>query len=272
MGDLYSKTYYTAPYSYVQSTFIREYDIEKANVNALIMNGIIKEEEYPWWCSIIKNKREVLIGKKAKVNRNIAPIILDTIKEARKRFIDENNIPEEKILEIRNDALYIIDDIPACTMFDRMNFVMKNIYTSYYQVTKPRQLKLYYYLDRINNIETLDVSGIGDETIERYHNEYMMDFLKTLFYSIETEPLQDALTLLKDFYMNYINGSLDIGYYRQFSPSSTYDTIYHTSVGRNQYQFITNPSSIDVIDKNYNLIFIQELYKLVSTIYFNTHQ
>lgn len=271
MAQLYERMYYTAPYSYIRSTFIREYDIQKANINALLSNGIITQKEYDWFCIIPKQQREEYIGKMAKNNKEIklASIIIDTIKEARRLFIETNGLSESSILSIKNDALYIINDIPTYTDFGNMHFILKNVYTSYYHIQIPRGLEMYYSLDRVNNLEKLDIKGISDGNLEVYHEPFMVDFLKTLFYSIETDPIKDSIELIKAFYTKYINRDLDIEYYRQFGPKSMFDTLFNSPVLKSRY-LVNNPLSNQsnlVID--YNASIIRELYKIVCNIYFN---
>lgn len=271
MAQLYERMYYTAPYSYIRSTFIREYDIQKANINALLSNGIITQKEYDWFCILPKQQREEYIGKMAKNNKEIklASIIIDSIKEARRLFIETNGLSESSILSIKNDALYIINDIPTYTDFGNMHFVLKNVYTSYYHIQSPRNLEMYYSLDRINNLEKLDVKGINDENLDVYHEPFMVDFLKALFYSIETDPIKDVVELLKAFYDSYIRGDLDIGYYRQFGPASKFDTSYRSPVLGTRY-LINNPIQDRTrIVSDYNATIIRELYKIVCNIYFS---
>lgn len=266
---LYERMYYTAPYSYIRSTFIREYDIQKANISVLLTEGIISQKEYDWFCILPKRQREEYIGKMSKSNKGLSATIIDGIKEARKQFIESNGFDESVILSIKNDALYIINEIPTYTDFGNMHFILKNVYTSYYNIRSPRNLEMYYSLDKINNLEKLDIKGIDDKNIELYHKDSMIDFLKALFYSIETDPIKDVVELLKAFYESYLRGDIGVDYYRQFGPKSMFDTTYKSPILGTRY-LINNPiQDQSRISIDYNATVIRELYKIVCSIYFN---
>ena len=46
MNNLYQQTNYMADVDYLISTYIREYDISKANINILYKYGVINKQQY----------------------------------------------------------------------------------------------------------------------------------------------------------------------------------------------------------------------------------
>ena len=189
MKDLYKKVNYTSNIKALISTNIREYDLSKANINALYKNDIISTKEYKRYLTMNNIQRKVNVGLIIRNNPNVGNIIRKTIKESKKLLFEENNIKPENVLSIKNDAVFLIEIKPKITRFDNMVFIHKNTYSSFYKIFN---MELYYYLDSINGIEKLHVKGISDNNL-KLHEIYFIDFLKELFYTAETETVDDVL-------------------------------------------------------------------------------
>ena len=92
----------------------------------------------------------------------------------------------------------------------------------------------------------------------------MIDFLLYIINSIQTTDIQNVIIDLGNFYREYINRSLPIGYYREFNSDSRY------KIGG----FIVDdiPDTIDnrnAVDISYNARILTILSQYVNSIYMN---
>lgn len=261
--SLYLKdTYISSYFNYIISSYIREYDIQKANISILYKYGILSEEEYNMYYNMDKLKRQISIGYLLKNNPNASKVLTEGFKESRKLFFENNNIQDINVLSIKKDAIFLINTIPNITEFGLITFVNKGIYTSYYRLTKT--IEIYYYLDSINNIENLEVKGISDITP---HEPYMIDFLKYLFELAETNTIDIVVSTISNFYREYISLNLDVGYYREFNPLSKFNiksksitSFYADMVSNNDKQYL---------DISCNRIILETLYSYYTSAYFS---
>lgn len=254
------KTNFTKDISFLINRNIYEYDISKANINILLHANVIDNKTYTRLYNASREERQKEVGIMILKDSNIYNIINTNIKNMRNKLIEVNNIYDDDILSAKNDALFIIDKKPKITKFDNIEFVLKNVYTSFYKIDS---LELYYFCDTANGIEKLDVKGIADNALVK-HNEYLLDFFKALFETIQYN-INDAVIMLRQFYTDYINNKLDVGYYRNFDSSS----MYTLNVYNNIYNSISPPSSIEYINKDYNLNILRDMWQIVSHIVLN---
>lgn len=126
--------------------------------------------------------------------------------EIRKWFFEQNDIKDEEVLSIKKDAIFTLK---RClnTEYDNINFIEKNIYTSYYRINKNE----FYY-----NKNNIAVKGISDELLV-HHNNYMLDFLSIFFKMNEISKRKKIIELMKEFSYYYKNRNLEIGYYRELN-------------------------------------------------------
>ena len=160
---LWEKTNYTSSISYLTNVFITEYDIEKANINVLYTKGMIPKDIYEWLYSAEKMVREKYIGMLQRDNLEYTRILKEGIMEAKKLLFEANQINDNEVLSIRNDAVYVINRTLEHTRFGLINFKKKETYTSFYQI---KDKEFYYYYNRINKIEYIEVKGINNSVLK----------------------------------------------------------------------------------------------------------
>lgn len=264
MDALYEKTSYTVPINYI-SGYIREFDIKKANISVLYKAGVIDQATYIRLYNADRMTRQVEIGLMQKNNSNITTILKNGIIEAKRNFFQANNIDNNCVLSIKNDAVFLLNAIPTVTVFDGIEFVHKNTYTAFYKLAN----KEYYYLfDPIKQIEKLDIKGMNDNVLS-LHQNYFLEFLLTIFNSAQTEPIEDTIDLLKGFHSSYINRELDIGYYRRFDGESRYEFLPMSRYC--SFKAMDIPEEYKpLLDISYNLNILTQLVKIYSGIYFQT--
>ena len=167
---LYYNINYTSGISYLDNTFIYEYDISKANINVLYSKKAIDKDTYDYLYNANRDTRQVYIGKLQKENKEIATILKEGIIEAKKWLFETNNINDYEVLSIKNDAVFIINRVLNYTQFGLIEFKCKNKYTSFYKLNN---LEAYYLFDSFSKNEELEIKGISDNVL-LFHKNYML--------------------------------------------------------------------------------------------------
>lgn len=257
-----NKTYYTTDTPFYINTFIREYDISKANINILYNKNLITKELYDHLYNSSREYRQVTIGRMIKKNKKIKDIISKGIAEFRNKLIQMNHINDDDIISIKNDAIFVKGKKLLITDFGNVKFVEKGLYTSFYKING---LEFYYYYNAVTNEEYLTIKGMKEKAYN-LHKEYFIDFLLVIFNMAQTNNASNILEIIHDFYIKYINKELPIGYYRRFDSESFYDIYLESKFS--EYR-VSAAGNINTINIAYNAYIINEFYKLFNLIYFN---
>ena len=271
MSNLYERVNYLADISYIFNTYITEYDISKANINVLYSKNIIDKNTYDRLYNSKRMVRQVFIGKLQKENPEAVRVLKQGIIEAKRDLFINNAIQDYDVLSIKNDAVYIINKNLKYTKFGLIEFIPKNVYTSYLRInTAFCKLELYYYYSNISKIEYLDIKGIKDENI-LIHKNYFYDILKDILFAVQTESPEIALNMMKDIYNNYVSLNLPIGYYREFNNRSDYRFLNASNnyYGRYGINNTNNERFKPLLDIRFNLLILIEIQKILLTNYFN---
>lgn len=268
MNEIYTRVNYKSPRNFIINEFIREFDISKANINILRMKNVISEEDYNYLYHCDRMERQIKIGLLQRDNPDVVKILQNGIIEAKKSFFEANDIKDSEVLQIRNDAVFLLNRDPEIKEFDLVNFRLKNVYTSFY---KTSQFEFFYFQDQIKNIESLNVTGINDNTFKEkvipLHQDYFLDFLLTVFDMAQNCSIQEVISLITSFYNQYINRELDIGYYREFNSDSMYKIVKFSMVDKFQYMIPSiDKKQLKYIDIENNRLIIQDLFKIFSNL------
>ena len=268
MSILWQKYNFLSPINCLIDVPIQVYDIRKANISVLREKGIITQSDYDSLYLADKMYREIFIGKLLGNDPSASKILADGIIDAKRLFFEANNIEDRDILEINNDAVYIIGSksIKIQQFSHFIYFNQAESYTSFYNV---KNIRFYYYCNRINKTEYLNPKGMAKSVI--YHEQYMIDFLKALFYTAQFEGIQKALELLSSFYSQYISRSLNIGFYRNLNSSSKFSIKSFDRYADYQTDIVT-ANMINLIDISYNEKVLREFNKLLTEKYFNRYR
>ena len=263
VSQLWNKVNYLAPISHLINTDIVEYDMKQANINILLYKGIIDENTYGHYCCLPKRQREISVGLMQRDNPWIAEELKKGFIEFKQKFFEANNIQDSEVLAIKNDAIFLINKIPKVTTFANMYFVDKHKYTSYYRLGR---VECYYYFNYLSKEEYLDIKGIS-EYAQSLHENYLIGFLKCLFNSAQCDSMSEIISLLKDFYSDYINLKLELGYYREFNAASKFLIKPFPGSFRVFTAEHFDPKNIDYIDIKFNEALLRDLYKIYFSIY-----
>jgi len=262
-SKLYNQIVYNSPIPFLISQFIREYDIEKANINILYKYKVITKEQYDYLYKCPRMERQITIGNLERKNKEITEIKKKGITEAKKLFFESNDISDNEVLSIKNDAIFLINKVATITRFDNINFVNKNVYTSFYRLNN-NKIEAYYLYDRIKDIEKIDIKGISKEKVD-LHREFFIDFLLTVFQTSELESIEDTIKLISSFNQIYLNLDLDVEYYRNFDEMSKYMIAMKN---RNYYLDTIKRTNLKDINIICNLNIIRELWSYICSIKF----
>lgn len=261
--NLWQNDKYIIELPYINSCFITEYDIAQANINVLRSREVIDSNTHDWLRSINKYDREVFVGNMIRNDSTVWTNINQGIKDARELFFKENNIKDNEVLSIKNDAIFILGSRPLKTIFgEYIEFKKKNVYTFYMRTTS--KLEILYNYNPINGIETIDVKGINDEKLS-YHSNFMIMYMCQIFHSIQNEPIEDTLKLSNEYIENYIYKRLNVEFYREFDP---YCKFRINNKGTAFLLDFINQKDLNDIDINCNLMIMRDIHTIIMDIYF----
>lgn len=247
---------YITPLNYISGRIV-EYDIASANINMLYKYNMIDINYYNYLKSLPKINREVEIGKLIRSDSNYYNIIKQGIIDAKKKLLLSNNININSIIRIANDAVYINSSSDLqFTVFDNIEFKKKSISSCMIKLDK----LLIFFLYNENGIN-LDIKGINENN-QLLHSEYMLSFIAETIYILERVSVEDALKFITNFYEDYINLKLPVGYYRELNSDSMFNF-----KNCNFYLSTVNEKDINLLDINYNLYIIRELWNIVLDVY-----
>ena len=264
--ELYRLKTYTADMDFLFSTYIRAYDISKANINILLYKGMINKEEYQKLYNAPRMYRQKSIGYLLK-DKQYQKALDQGLIEIKKQFFESNQLEASDILSIKNDAIFIISKIPSITKFQNVEFIHKNTYSSYVRLMKG--LELYYYQDRINDDQLISVKGINDEKLVHYHLDYMLNFISYIICDIELGELNNTIGVLRQFYQDYVSLRLEKEYYRTFNSESKY------VIRAGGYTYLVDEikeEELQYVDISYNANIIRYLYRTASEMYFKNNR
>ena len=203
---------------------IYEYDIKQAGYNITKYFKLLSEDKLSYLSSLSRENKHIKIGLYQRKYKEYREGLKEGFKKVRKMFFEENNLNEEDIISIKKDAIFINKKI-SVRKFGNIEFVKKNVYTSYYYING---LELYFN----NKKKKIDVKGISDSLIKR-HDGFMLDFLIDIFTKNEHDPtLEESAELLLEFAEEYKTKQLPIEFYREFNKTCAYKTNIEMNNGR----------------------------------------
>jgi len=224
--------------AYLVSNEIVEYDIKSAGFNIMKRYKLLEDYKISYLERLNKKQRQIQIGLYIKNDKELGKTLNEKFVEVRRWFFEQNNIQDDDVLSIKKDAIITLK---RClnTQLDNLEFIEKNIYTSYYYLNN---MEFYYNRDNIH------VKGISDELLE-LHKEYMLDFLHDFFKMNEISKRKKVVELLNDFAFYYKDRKLEMGYYRELNKQSLFrlrDNLFNNTLG------IKDVGDISKIDIGYN--------------------
>ena len=115
---------------------ICEFDIKNAGITILYEKGILTKKEYLYYINLDKDTRVIKTGLLLKDNPKYYDIQMAGFTEYMDKFILANKIKKYSVYEIAKDALWIIGRQPKLLKFDKIEFVKKREFTSFFKFRK----------------------------------------------------------------------------------------------------------------------------------------
>lgn len=131
---------------------ICEFDIKNAGITILYEKGILTKKEYLYYINLDKDTRVIKTGLLLKDNPKYYDIQMAGFREYMDKFILANKIKKYSVYEIAKDALWIIGRQPKLLKFDKIEFVKKREFTSFFKFRK-----VIFYVNSRTDI--IDVRG-----------------------------------------------------------------------------------------------------------------
>lgn len=265
--ELYEKFTYSAPYDWLISKRIQEWDLRQANISVLRFLNILTEDQYQYYTNLPKQQREIELGILRK-NQRIEEGYKNGLALAKQLFFEKNHINEENILYIDHDSVTTVhnwNDVNANKIEGNISpylqFRIKNTYTSFYKLFN---MDFLYY--NIASNEVFRFKGVDDYKLRSIHKNYFIDLLLSIAYSAQNNKITDTIEMIQCIYALYCNKQMDLNYYREFTTSGKFkvlSTTYNT-----YYSDIIEEKYKSLIDISYNASILRLLYKVFMTEYF----
>lgn len=206
--------YLNQNYNYLKNVTITEWDIKSAGFSVLKFRKLLPESQLQELERLDKHTRTVREGLLQKERPDIAEAIVNTLSQVRQAFVLLNHIPEDAILTIKKDAIFLINQTPTVPIIkDTFEFRKKNTYTSCLILPGKKE---FYYSARTDE---LDVKGISKEVVEK-QEEYLLNDIKKFLRSGEKVSSDVLFNLLKSYRSKYLNRQLPLETYRELDSGS----------------------------------------------------
>jgi len=252
-NTLYVKhNYLDKSLNHIVSASIKEYDIKSAGFNMLIAAKAIPQTKIDELNAMPKKERNIKIGLMIKKDKELGKIINQNLVEYRRTFMERNNISDASILSIKKDAIFLINQPVTSTKFGNVEFVLKNRYSSYYNLG---DIEFYY------SREYLHIKGLGKD-VPKIHRKYMIKFLRKLFRQAEeVTDMSIICQAVRTFADDYRKKKLDIEYYREMNSDSMF-MLNSGGIMGTSYKVPWTPD-LEMIDIRYNyMTYIVPLIKI----------
>lgn len=258
-SKLYKHDLYTTDdYDYIISKRIIEYDIKSAGINLCKYYRLLPKDKLEYLDSLTKTQQKIQIGKYMKSDKEFNVNHTKSFKWIRKEFFRDNDIKDSDIISIKKDAIFIVSKKCKKCKFENVEFVEKNVYTSYHRFGN---IELYYNSKK----DILDVKGISNDLL--YQHVAFMNILKRIFRLLEENKYDEFVKFIKRFVDDYKNKRLSYKYYREFNSNSGF--VLRNDESSQNYVFSVNSMNDtldDQMDISYN--YVNYILPIIQRFYF----
>lgn len=186
-----------------------EYDMHDAGYSLIKEFQLLPQEEMLKLDIMTKGiDRHIAVGKLQAENKEFSKALTEKFSDLRRIFITSNGLSDDRIVAVKKDAIYTIGKCEKC-IFGRIEFLPKNIYSSYIRFINNQNIELYY------SDKKIDIKGISDSSINR-HRLYLLEFLRKIIHMIENKDEGVKRYIIK-FIESYKAHELEEEYYLEFN-------------------------------------------------------
>lgn len=262
-NNLYEKTLFTTRQELILGD-IYEYDIYKSNISMLLKAKYITQEDYNFYASLPKLDRQIIVGKLMLKDKKIYSIISEQLKDVREKIIKYNNVSDDEIISIKNDAIFTTRKL-SIIEFDNVKFREANHYKMFINLNKDFHIELYFEQNEEDYI--LDVKGISDDKLLLHHS-YMYILCNT-FNMVVNHNYTDALQYFTTFCKIYDNMDIsNLEIYREFNSKSEFTLKMPNNNISYSCTNIPNNISTDMINIDYNRFLNKKILSILTMLYF----
>ena len=221
---------------------IIEWDIKSGNTSMMYHYDLAPKPIIDKLAALPKKDRVVAIGKLMKKDKDFSKNLEKSFNNIIKEFLEINKIPNENIISIKRDAVYVLNwDIEFSDFGEFVHFIPKNKYVGWFHVNP---FEFYFREDGI------DVKGMND-TILPLHNDGMLSFIQELFNVCRSSNMNKGSIneFLSEFTRHYKGKQLINDYYREFNSESLYR--FNFPEGMLQMDSVSD-DDLEFLDISYN--------------------
>jgi hypothetical protein len=201
---------------YVFNSSIVEYDMQSAGLSILKDSGVLTEDQITDLEQMSKDSRNIQLGNMTRDNEAFRDILKQGFMDARKNFIEGNNLQEQDIVCIKKDAIFTTVKCNNLE-FGGITFRPKTRWRSYL---------------RLGNVEFLfqdklkyQVKGLGDTAVD-YHRDGWISTIMTII-----DKVSNADRSVKGYMIGlidkYKSGELPERFYHVFKSDPTATDRWH---------------------------------------------
>lgn len=195
----------------IRNEEIIEWDIRSANTSIMRYYNLAPDSIISEFSKMKKDKRTEAVGKYMRMNPDFGAKLEKGFSDIVDLFIMENKLDIDKdIVGIARDAVFVRNKPIRYHTFGNVEFTNKNSYQNYLYLPRYR-----FFLNK----DTIDVKGIGDESLQ-YHQNGVLTFIRA---SLEASSnVRTSILFLKDYASMYKKRELIYDAYREFNGDSKY--------------------------------------------------
>jgi len=192
---------------------IYEYDIQDAGFSLIKQFQLLPEDEIKRLSRIEKGRpRHIEVGKLQRDNKAFSDSLGNAFADARRFFIQTNNLTDDRIISVKKDAIFTIGQVKR-VKFGQVVFAPKNNYSSYLRFSNIHNMEIYYSDDG------MDFKQINDDCVNR-HRIYTVEFLKQFIKKMESKD-PSVKRFIMNYIMKYKSLEMDEECYLEFNNKST---------------------------------------------------
>lgn len=147
--------------------------------------------------------------------KQIGQILESEFKYYRIAFGKENQLSATDILSIKRDAIFTKRYVDVTSFGNYVSFAEKHHYDIFIKIKK---IELFY--DKSTN--RLDVKGITDDKVIRYHDEYLLKAVRKVLNRFITFDREKSIRYVVELIDDYKFLRLPVEYYREFNTGCGY--------------------------------------------------
>lgn len=226
---------------YLKNVNITEYDLASGGLSVIKEYELLPKDKIAKLDAMDKQTKNITIGKLQIKLKNLSKNMVIGFGLARQLFVDTNQIPDDNILAIKKDALFLIncEGIDG-NLTDNLTFRPKNTYSSYMYINR----KEFYFS---SSTREMDIKGFSEDVKSAQKDYLFADFARFMLIS-EKGNYDQLISQLTEYQIKYLDKKLPLETYRNIDTG-----LFTYTLNGFDSEFV-DESFIDDLDISYNYI------------------